>query len=200
MRTAERANAGWDAAHPRIVAVAEQVARVLVAPLVVAYRLRLVSYRTAGHSLSLIPGGAGILLRRAWYGATLASCGERLKVLFGAVIHQPESRIGDDCHIGELNRVGLVEIGPNFMSSHHVCIVSGRHQHGYRRGEIAIRDQPETVRRVKIGEDVWVGAGATIGADVASHTVVGMGAAITGTFGEWKILGGVPGKVIGERR
>jgi acetyltransferase-like isoleucine patch superfamily enzyme len=200
MGTAERANAGWDAAHPRIVAAAEGVARVMVAPLILAYRLRGVRYRTAASGLSLIPGGAGILLRRAWYGATLASCGKRLKVLFGAVIHQPDSRIGDDCHIGELNRIGLVEIGRNFMSSHNVCIVSGRHQHGYGRGDIPIRDQPATVRRVKIGEDVWVGAGATIGADVASHTVVGMGAAITGTFGEWKILGGVPGKVIGERR
>ena len=200
MGEAERASGGWDAAHPRIVAASQQVARVMVAPLILAYRLRIVRYRTAANGLSLIPGAAGILLRRAWYGATLASCGKRLKVLFGAVIHNPESRIGDDCHIGELNRVGLVEIGPNFLSSHHVCIVSGRHQHGYERTNIAIRDQPETVRRVKIGEDVWVGAGATIGADVASHTVVGMGAAITGTFAEWKILGGVPGKVIGERR
>jgi acetyltransferase-like isoleucine patch superfamily enzyme len=176
------------------------VAQVVVAPLVLAYRLRLVSYRTAGHGLSLVPGGVGLLLRRAWYGATLAGCGKRLKVLFGAVIHSPDSRIGDDCHVGELNRVGLVEIGPNFLSSHHVCIVSGRHQHGYERTDVPIRDQPDTPRRVKIGEDVWVGAGATIGADVAAHTVVGMGAAITQSFPEWSILGGVPGKVIGERR
>jgi acetyltransferase-like isoleucine patch superfamily enzyme len=195
-----RLDGGWDASRPRTVAAAQQLARVMIAPLVLAYRLRLIRYRTAANGLSLIPGGAGILLRRAWYGATLASCGERLKVLFGAVIHQPGSRIGDDCHIGELNRVGLVEIGPNFVSSHNVCIVSGRHQHGHAKSDIPIRDQPETIRRVRIGEDVWVGAGATIGADVASHTVVGMGAAITATFAEWKILGGVPAKVIGERR
>jgi acetyltransferase-like isoleucine patch superfamily enzyme len=200
MGTAEGAKRGWDATRPRTVAFAQQIARIIVTPLVVAYRLRLVSYKTAGHALSLIPGGAGILLRRAWYGATLASCGKRLKVLFGAVIHNPDSRIGDDCSIGELNRVGLVEIGPKFMSSHGVCILSGRHQHGYEKCDIAMREQPATPRRVKIGEDVWVGAGATIGADVASHSVVGMGAAIVRTFDEWKILGGVPGKVIGERR
>jgi virginiamycin A acetyltransferase len=200
MGAAKGANGGWDAARPRTVAFAQQIARIIVAPLVLAYRVRLVSYKTAGHALSLIPGAAGLLLRRAWYGATLASCGKRLKVLFGAVINNPDSRVGDDCNIGELNRVGLVEIGPNFMSSHNVCIVSGRHQHGYEKGDVAMRDQPSTPRRVKIGEDVWVGAGATIGADVASHSVVGMGAAITRTFAEWKILAGVPGKVIGERR
>jgi acetyltransferase-like isoleucine patch superfamily enzyme len=198
--TAGRANRGWDAARPRTVAFAEQIARNIVAPLVLAYRLRLVSFKTAGNALSVVPGGAGILIRRAWYGATLASCGKRLKVLFGAAITDPRSCIGDDCLIGELNRVGFVEIGPKFMSSHGVCIVSGRHQHGYEKTEVAMRDQPATARRIKIGEDVWVGAGAAIGADVAAHSVVGMGAAITRTFDEWKILGGVPGKVIGERR
>jgi maltose O-acetyltransferase len=160
----------------------------------------MVSYRTAGHALSLIPGGVGLLARRAWYGATLASCGKRLKVLFGAVINNPDSRIGDDCHIGELNRVGLVEIGPNFLSSHNVCIVSGRHQHGHERSDVPMRNQREQPIRVKIGEDVWIGAGATVGADVASHSVIGMGAAITRTFPEWSVLGGVPAKVIAERQ
>jgi acetyltransferase-like isoleucine patch superfamily enzyme len=173
---------------------------VLVAPLVLAYRLRLVSYRTAGHGLSLVPGSVGLLLRRAWYASTLARCGKRLTVGFGALIYFPESRIGDDCYFGELNRIGLVEIGRKFMSSHGVCIVSGRHQHGIERSDVPIRDQPETPSRVKIGDDVWVGAGATIGADVAAHTVVGMGAAITQSFPEWSILAGVPGKVIGERQ
>jgi acetyltransferase-like isoleucine patch superfamily enzyme len=150
-------------------------------------------------ALSLVPGPGGIVLRRAWYSATLASCGKGLRVLFGAVIHNPKARVGDHCSIGELNRVGLAEIGSNFMSSHNVCIVSGRHGHGMERSAVPIRSQPFTPARVTIGDDVWVGAGATIGADVASHSVVGMGAVITATFPEWSILAGVPGRVIGER-
>jgi acetyltransferase-like isoleucine patch superfamily enzyme len=67
------------------------------------------------------------------------------------------------------------------------------------RSAVPIRSQPFTPTRVTIGDDVWVGAGATIGADVASHSVVGMGAVITATFPEWSILAGVPGRVIGER-
>jgi acetyltransferase-like isoleucine patch superfamily enzyme len=85
------------------------------------------------------------------------------------------------------------------MSSHNVCIVSGRHQHGIERCGVPISQQPFTPERVTIGDDVWVGAGATIGADVASHSVVGMGAVITATFPEWSILAGVPGKPIGRR-
>src|SRR3954451_16666830 len=139
-----RLDGGWDVARPRTVAAAERFAQAVVAPLVLAYRLRLIRFRTAANGLSLIPGGAGILLRRAWYGATLANCGERLKVLFGAVIHQPDSRIGDDCQIGDLSRVCLVEIGWHFMSSHSVCFVSGCHTLGYERSDIAIRKQPGT--------------------------------------------------------
>jgi acetyltransferase-like isoleucine patch superfamily enzyme len=59
--------------------------------------------------------------------------------------------------------------------------------------------QPGSVDCVTIGEDVWVGAGATIGADVAAHSVVAMGAVITRTFPEWSVLGGVPAQVVRER-
>jgi acetyltransferase-like isoleucine patch superfamily enzyme len=53
---------------------------------------------------------------------------------------------------------------------------------------------------VRIGDDVWVGASATISADVAAHTVVASGAVVTRSFDEHDILGGVPAKPIGSRR
>jgi acetyltransferase-like isoleucine patch superfamily enzyme len=182
-----------------VTAASEPVGRALVAPLLLTYRLRVVSFRTVGEALSLVPGPVGILLRRAWYGETLASCGKGLRVMFGSVIHNPATRVGDECWFGMSNKIGLADIGSNFMSSHNVCIVSGRHGHGMVRGEVPISRQPFEPSRVTIGEDVWVGAGATVGADVASHSVVGMGAVITATFPEWSIIAGVPGRVIGER-
>jgi acetyltransferase-like isoleucine patch superfamily enzyme len=50
-----------------------------------------------------------------------------------------------------------------------------------------------------IGNDVWIGAGARVLADVASHSIVGAGAVVVRTFPEWCVLGGVPARVIGER-
>jgi acetyltransferase-like isoleucine patch superfamily enzyme len=194
-----RAAEGWDATHPRIVAGGEFVARVLVAPLLLAYRLRLMSFHSAGQILSLVPGAAGLLVRRAWYSATLASCGQRLKVQFGTVIHKAATRVGDDCHFGELNRVGLADIGRSFMSANHVSILSGRRQHGFDRRDTPIVDQHSVLDRVRIGDDVWAGAQATIAADVASHSVVGTGAVVTQAFSEWSVLGGVPAKVLRER-
>jgi acetyltransferase-like isoleucine patch superfamily enzyme len=190
---------GWDVHHPRIVSAAERVGQVLLAPLLVAHRVGLISFLSVGQLLSLVPGAVGLVLRRVWYRATLAGCGERLRVSFGTVIHQPDTRVGDDCHFGELNRVGLADVGSNFMSANHVSIVSGREQHDFGRRDRPIRRQLTTLHRVVIGEDVWAGAQATIAADVAAHSVVGAGAVVTRTFPEWSVLGGVPAKVLRER-
>jgi virginiamycin A acetyltransferase len=190
---------GWDFQRPRTIAALERIGDVLILPLAVSYRARLISFRSAAQLLSLVPGAAGVLLRRVWYRATLASCGKRLRVGFGAVIARAESRFGDDCGLGEFNHVGLVDIGSNFMSSHYVCILSGRHQHAFDSRDVPIREQPTSIDRVTIGEDVWAGARSTIAADVAPHSIVAAGSVVTTKFDPWSILGGVPAKVIGER-
>src|SRR5438876_447574 len=75
---------GWDFQRPRTIAALERIGDVLILPLVAAYRARLISFRSAAQLLSLVPGAAGVLLRRVWYRATVASCGKRLRVGFGA--------------------------------------------------------------------------------------------------------------------
>jgi acetyltransferase-like isoleucine patch superfamily enzyme len=185
--------------RPAIIAAAEQAALLLIAPLLVAYRAGILSYYSAGQVLSLVPGAVGLLVRRAWYRATLAACGRNLGVQFGTVIHKANSRIGNDCYFGEFNRVGMVDIGNDFMSSNNVSIMSGRRQHAFDRRDIPVRAQQTTYDRVTIGDDVWVGVQATIAADVASHSIVATGAVVTASHEEWQILGGVPAKVLGER-
>ncbi|MDX6644007.1 MAG: hypothetical protein QOD76_1969 [Solirubrobacteraceae bacterium] len=182
-----------------MVAAAEQLTRALIAPLLVAYRLRLVAFASVGQLLSLAPGALGVLVRRAWYQATLQSCGSALTVGFGTIIIQPASRIGDNCSFGDYNRIGLVDVGNDFMSAARVSIIGGRHQHEIDRRDIPIRAQPITFDRVTIGEDVWAGAHAAVAADVAPHTVIGIGAVVIDTFDEWSVIAGVPARVIGVR-
>jgi virginiamycin A acetyltransferase len=183
----------------QLIPILELVGRALAWPLVLAWRARLVSYQTAGQILSLVPGEAGVFIRRGWYRLTLASCGRRLTVEFGSVISRCESRIGDDGYVGEFNHIGLVDIGADFMASDRVEILSGMHHYGYARRDVPMRAQPGRHERVTIGEDVWIGVGAVVGADVAAHSVVGSGSVVTRTFAEWQILGGVPAAPIGER-
>jgi acetyltransferase-like isoleucine patch superfamily enzyme len=185
--------------HPGVVATCERLASLLVAPIVIAYRLRLISFESAGQLVSLLPGAVGRLVRRAWYRATLARCGNRLNVGFGAVILDPRCRIGDDCRLGDYNRVSLADIGRQFTSASHVSIVAGPSRHRFEHRSLPIQAQLGPRRRVVIGEDVGVGAQATILADVAAHSFVGAGAVVTGTFAEWSILAGVPARVLRTR-
>lgn len=183
-----------------LVALAEVVSVGLVAPLLIAYRAGGLSYHSGGQILSLVPGQLGIHLRRAWYSRTLTSCGGDLIVQMGAVLHKADARIGSRCYFGENNRVGLVTIGDDFMSSNSVSLMSGRRQHSFDRRDIPVKDQSVVFERITIGDDVWIGAHAVIAANVVSHSIVATGAVVINAASEpWQILGGVPARVLGER-
>lgn len=65
-----------------------------------------------------------------------------------------------------------------------------------------VRDQPVTSKGITLGVDVWVGAnaGITDGVTIGDHAVIGMGAVVTSDVPAWAIVGGVPARVIGDRR
>lgn len=65
-----------------------------------------------------------------------------------------------------------------------------------------IKDQPVTSNGIQIGEDVWIGANTCItdNLHIGNHSVIGMGAVVTKNVPEWVIMGGVPAKILGDRR
>jgi acetyltransferase-like isoleucine patch superfamily enzyme len=65
-----------------------------------------------------------------------------------------------------------------------------------------IREQPVTSKGIVLGADVWVGAhaGITDGVTVGDHAIIGMGAIVTHDVPPWAIVGGVPARIIGDRR
>lgn len=65
-----------------------------------------------------------------------------------------------------------------------------------------VREQPVTSKGITLGVDVWVGAnaGITDGVTIGDHAVIGMGAVVTSDVPAWAIVGGVPARVVGDRR
>jgi acetyltransferase-like isoleucine patch superfamily enzyme len=49
---------------------------------------------------------------------------------------------------------------------------------------------------------VWIGAnaGITDGVRIGDHAVVGMGAVVTADVPDWAVAGGVPARILGDRR
>ena len=84
-------------------------------------------------------------------------------------------------------------------------IASGASLYAFDHGldpERPVRAQPVTSRGIRIGQDVWIGAnaGITDGVAIGDHAVVGMGAVVTRDVPEWAMVGGVPARIIGDRR
>jgi len=112
--------------------------------------------------------------------------------------------IGRNTWIGEYNNLrsggGDIRIGRDCLISQFVSIIASGH--GLSRKEsIMVQVPPSTKRGVVIGDDVWIGAGATIlpGVTVSSGAVVGAGSVVTRDVEQFSIVVGVPATVIGTR-
>jgi acetyltransferase-like isoleucine patch superfamily enzyme len=129
--------------------------------------------------------------------------------------------IGDHCSIAADTYLhGPITLG------HHVSINPGAHLDGGRAGihvgshvriaagaklfafehglksDAPISEQPTRSNGIHIGDDVWIGAnaGITDGVSIGNHAIIAMGAVVTRDVPEWSVVGGVPARVIGDRR
>lgn len=112
--------------------------------------------------------------------------------------------IGDDTHIDQfsvLYGLGGIRIGSKCAIASGVVIYSQTNQYA-SAPETNIIDQPVVYATVNIGADVWIGAKAVIlpGVTIGDHAVIGAGAVVNKDVAEWAIVGGVPARIIGNRR
>lgn len=87
----------------------------------------------------------------------------------------------------------------------HTRIATGATLYAFNHGleaDRSVKEQPVTSKGIRIGQDVWIGAnaGVTDGVTIGDHAVVGMGAVVTRDVPPYAIVGGVPARVIGDRR
>jgi acetyltransferase-like isoleucine patch superfamily enzyme len=110
--------------------------------------------------------------------------------------------LGEGSFVGQgcvLYGQGGLQIGANTLLGPHVCISAARHT--FARTDTPIKFQREEYRGVRVGDDVWIGAQATLldGVTVGRGAVVGAGAVVTHDVAQGAIVAGVPARVIGWR-
>lgn len=179
--------------------IAESLAWILLIPMFLMWKSSLFRYHSLAIILCLIPTNIGVIFRRVWYRQTLRRCGKFLVVEFLGWIRTDKTEIGDNVYIGINSWVGLARIGNDVMVSGAVKIISGLRQHNMYDLTMPMKNAGGTDTRVVIGNDVWIGVGAIVGADVADASVVAAGAVVTKSTQKGDIFAGVPAKRIGNR-
>lgn len=129
--------------------------------------------------------------------------GDRVQINRGAYLGAfAPLRIGDRSDINRnasIDARGAVSIGRDVLIGPYAQIIA--YQHVFAAPEQPINTQGLRVGPISIGDDVWIGAGAIILADVSiGHgSIVGAGAVVTRSCAPFSILAGAPARVIGRR-
>lgn len=137
-------------------------------------------------------------VRRAWLRCLGMKIGKGSKVDMHQYILSPDKlRIGMGTHVNQGCIIGAqagIVIGDGVSISHRVNIMTGSH-------DMNSEGFAGRFRAINIGNNVWIGVGATIlqGVNIGAGAVVAAGAVVTKDVPSYSVVGGVPAKVIGRR-
>jgi len=111
--------------------------------------------------------------------------------------------VGEDCTINPYTILyghGGLTVGNGVRIAAHVVIIPGNHI--IERTDIPIWHQGIEKKSIVIGDDVWIGAHATIcaGVTIGTGSVIGAGSVVTKDVEPYSIVAGVPAKWIRSRK
>jgi acetyltransferase-like isoleucine patch superfamily enzyme len=186
-------------------ALARGAAAVIVLPRVLVFWLWSAfvgsdrAIEAATQSLASMPGLRGEYLRRAFLARTLQRCHATSTICFGTVLSKADTIIDEHVYVGPGCHLGLVHLEPDVLLAAGVHIPSGGHIHGTADSDVPIRDQPGSIRRVRVGAGSWVGSASVILADVGRNCVIGAGSVVTRPIPDSVVAAGVPARVVRTR-
>lgn len=151
-----------------------------------------------------VSGTKGIVLRYALYKAICQKCGDCVCIYPNVyLMNAMNLSLGDNISIhpmSYLEAYGGIEIGSEVSIAHGVTIMSV--SHGFKELDIPIRRQELIPMPVKLEDDVWIGAKATLlgGISIGTGCVIGANSVVTKDIPSFSIAAGVPARVIRSRK
>ena len=115
----------------------------------------------------------------------------------GDICIRESSNIGSNCQVFSAK---TVEIGRNVLVGAYAYLIGGGHR--YDRNDIPIINQGRVAKGILLKDNIWLGAGAKIldGVTIGESAIIGTGAVVNENIPEFMIAGGVPARIIGDRR
>lgn len=150
-------------------------------------------------ALATKAGASGLLLRRAFYRMALPACGADCTFAAGVILTKADVRFGRNVALGLNTIVSAAEFGDDILCGPGVMFLSGREQHGHQRTDVPMVEQPGVYRTLRIGSDVWLGAGAIVLDDIGTGCIVAAGSVVVSPVPDYAIVAGSPARVIGTR-
>lgn len=122
----------------------------------------------------------------------------KLKATVGELRVGSHVSIGSGCFIAADR--GGVEIGDHCMIGPNSCIVGNNYR--YDRLDVPTCLQEKTSKGIRIGDNVWIGAGAVVmdGARIESGAIVAPNSVVAGKVPKDAIVQGNPARVVFTRR
>ena len=160
-----------------------------------------IGFPLASEALSGLPFKAGWKFRRAVYARVLPQVRNEVRLNFGVVLEDPRTTFGDDVWVSTGCYVDYAHIGSNVLIGPHAVLLSGGRLHRFDRLDVPIKDQGNRPKQpLLIGDGVWIGANATVMAEVAHDAIVGAGSVVTKPVAPYAIVAGNPARFIRDRR
>ena len=178
---------------------AQAIALILTAPLgaACAFGRWPPVYTICAHTVALVPGQIGNLLRGAFYKLALRQASIDTNIGFGSYFVYPDASVGPGVSVGAYCVIGRASIGRGTQIASHVGIPGGRHQHSRdEAGRLGGTAHGQTI----IGEHCWVGESAVVMANVGPGTTIGAGAIVVHDIPAGVTAVGNPARVVGTAK
>jgi virginiamycin A acetyltransferase len=148
-------------------------------------------------TLSYMPFSFGWKFRNAVYKRVLSGCGDDTILHFGVTLEDERTKIGRNVWVSVGSYIDYADIEESVLIGPHVVLLAGGHAHRFDRLDIPIKDQGNLPKKpLRLGTGAWVGAHATVMADVGAHAIVGAGSVVTEQVPPYAVVGGNPARIL----
>jgi virginiamycin A acetyltransferase len=181
------------------------IIRILILPFFLSFKIKSLfigkdrAFALVSQAFSIIPGLVGEYARREINKLSLNECASDCSIGFGTIFSHTDCEIKEGVYIGANCMIGKAEINKNVIIGSNVDILSGKHQHSTESIDIPIRYQEGEFKKIKIGEDTWIGNHSVIMDDIGKDCIVGAGSVVANAISDYSVVAGNPAKVIKKR-